>query len=527
MEEGGIPMAGIARLVALALCSSLLFVSVPPLAHSAPSTLIDAVNTPALTLDPMFSTTTITREIAIHVFDQLATYNENYQIVPDLATSWKVSPDGRTWTLNLARGIKFQDGETMTSADVVASINRYIAYGVAGAPLRAVVTSVTATDPNTVEVAFNKPYPNFLLSLAYPGTLLAIMPAKYAASTTALNPPNLIGTGPFRIVNWVPDAYLDLQRFDGYTPPSSGAASGLAGNRAAGVANLRLQVVLVEQTRLNGVQQGTYQYAESLPYAAYAALRNSPTVKAYVIDPYNKPVFQLNQYNAPMNNVWFRRALVASLDMTAILTFITRNNPQFFRPDGGLFYPAQKDWYDPTSGKGIYDHRDLALAKADLEKAGYKGETLTLVTNQDYSWMYDSALTAVPQWKDAGINVKLTVMTWPAQIALSRQADHQGWDINTSGYSFRFDPSFYSDNLLPGGNTIWGFNDPAIIKAMNDGISTGDVRARAKAYRIVQQRLWTEIPFILIGDTFSLDAGNGAAMNGYRAWYLPRFWLVH
>jgi len=182
-------MVRIARLVALVLCSSMLFISVPPLAQSAPSTLVDAVGTSALTLDPMFSTAYITSEIAVHVFDQLATYNENYQIVPDLAASWKVSADQRTWTLNLARGIKFQDGETMTSADVVASINRYIAYGVAGPSLRDVVTSVKAIDPNTVEVVFNKPYPNFTLNMAYPITRLVIMPAKYAASTTALNPP--------------------------------------------------------------------------------------------------------------------------------------------------------------------------------------------------------------------------------------------------------------------------------------------------------------------------------------------------
>jgi len=520
-------MARVTRLVALMLCSVLVLFSARPVAHSAPSTFIDATNTPALTLDPMFSTTTITREIAIQVFDQLVTYNENYQIVPNLATSWKVSPDQRVWTLTLARGIKFHDGETMTSADVVASMNRYITYGVGGASLRAVVTGIKAVDPNTVEVTFNKAYPNFLLSLAYVTTLLVIMPAKYAAGTTALNPPELIGTGPFKIANWAPDAYTDLQRFDGYTPPSKGAASGLAGNRTAGVANLRLQVVLVDQTRLNGVQQGTYHYAESLPYAAYTALKGSSTVKAYVIDPYNKPVFQLNQYNAPMNNVWFRRALVASLDMTAILTFVTKNNPMFFRTDASLYYPAQKDWYDPTAGKGIYNHRDLAEAKADLQKAGYKGETLTLVTNQDYTWMYDSALTSVPQWKDAGINIRLVVMTWPAQIALSRQADHQGWDMNTSGYSFRFDPSFYADNLLPGGNTNWGFNDPGIITAMNAGIVSADIRTRAKAYRVVQQRTWTEIPFILIGDTFSLDAGSTADTNGFRPWYLPRFWLVH
>jgi len=516
------------RLAAILPGVLLVLLAGAPMADSSLETVIDATETPAPGLDPMFSTASITRELCVPVFDQLATYNENFQLIPDLATSWKATDASRVWTLTLARGIKFQDGQDMTSADVVASIRRYVESGVAGGPLRPLVASIKAVDPYTVQITLTQPAPNFMVTLANPVTLLAIMPAKYAQSTKPLSPPDLIGTGPYRIKEWVPDQYLDLERFAGYTPPSRSPAAGLGGDRTGHVQTIRFQVVQVQQTRLNGLQGGTYQYAEDLPYAAYPALRASSTVEPFVIALFSKPVFLLNQYHPPLNNVWVRRALVAALDFTAILKFVTKDNPVFFRSNSSIFYPQQTDWYVPDVGKGIYDHPDVASVRADLAKAGYHGEPIVLLTNQQYGWNYDAALPASQQWQAAGINVKLTVMTWPGQVALTQQHDPehaQQWDISTSGFTPRIDPSFYNAMLILDGATNWGFTDPQVTAAMDQGVGTGNAQLRQRAYATVQKLVWTQVPFIIIGDTLGLDGGT-KSVTGYRPWYLPRFWLV-
>ena len=77
------------------------------------------------TLDPHFSTSIATRNVAMHVFEQLLTRDENNGVIPELAESWEVSPDGLTYTFKIPCGVKFRDGKALTSADVKASFERY------------------------------------------------------------------------------------------------------------------------------------------------------------------------------------------------------------------------------------------------------------------------------------------------------------------------------------------------------------------------------------------------------------------
>lgn len=490
---------------------------------SRPGVLVDASTTAAPTLDPDFSTTTVTREIAVHVFDTLVTFNEHFALSPDLALSWKPSHHFHVWTFQLAKGIKFQNGKTMTSADVVASVHRYIVNGVGGASLKD-VTKLQPVGKYAVRFTLSDSAPNFLIQLANPLTFMGIMPKAEAQSTTSLNPPHLIGTGPYKIAKWIPDQYTELTAWKGYTPPSKVKATGLTGNRRAAIKTIRFDVVGVDQSRLNGLTTGAYQYAESLPYASYSTLHRTSGLRPYVISEYFKPVFQINKWKAPLNNVWLRRALAAALDYTAILKFITHNNPHFYRADPSMFFPAQKQWYDPKAGKGIYDHPDKALVQQYLRKANYHGEQLLLSANQQYFWMYDEALAAANEWQQDGINVKLNLMTWPAEVALNQK--HDGWDLSTTGYSPRFDPSFYDVNFLPDGSNSFGFNSPQFNKLMKQGIESASLKTRKKVYNKIQDLLWKQVPYIQVGDIMSLDGGT-TKLTGYRPWYIPRFWMVH
>jgi peptide/nickel transport system substrate-binding protein len=121
----------------------------------------------------------------------------------------------------MVKGIKFQDGEKLTAADAAASLNRYIKYGVGGAGFGANIDSVTAPGKYTLRIMLKTANPNLLASLANPLTFIVIMPARYAATTTALTPPNLIGTGPYRITAYVPNQYTDLTLFRATRHPTA------------------------------------------------------------------------------------------------------------------------------------------------------------------------------------------------------------------------------------------------------------------------------------------------------------------
>ena len=83
------------------------------------------VISPPPTLDPHFSTSISTRNIAMHIFEQLVTRDENNDVIPELAEGWQVSPDGLVYTFKIRSGVKFHNGKELTSADVKASFERY------------------------------------------------------------------------------------------------------------------------------------------------------------------------------------------------------------------------------------------------------------------------------------------------------------------------------------------------------------------------------------------------------------------
>jgi peptide/nickel transport system substrate-binding protein len=491
---------------------------------AAPKSIVVAAQGPAAVIDPMFSNSYQTREIAAHAFDTLVSFNEKFAIIPNLATKWKVTGGNTVWTFTIAQKIKFQDGETLKAADVAASLNRYIKYGVGGAGFGTNIDSVTAPSKYTVRITLKTANPNLLPSLANPLTFIAIMPAKFASSTTALTPPNLIGTGPYRITAYIPNQYTDLTLFKGYTPPSKLKPSGYGGNRKGTVNKIRYQVILEQQTRLAGVQTGQFQYAEFLPYAAYSSIHKSKRNQAFVIDPGTKAVMYVNQWSGPLTNVYLRRAMVEALDANSVMKFITGNQKRFYRLDSSIFFPQQKLWYYPTVAKNVYNHPNKNKVKADLARANYHGEEISILTNQDFPYMFAMASTAAAQWQAMGINAKLNTMTWPSQLTYLPK--HEGWSLFTSGNSLRFDPSVYSSQFQPGGSLNFGYNSASMIAAMTKGLSTRNIKQRQKAYKKVQELVWTDVPMIQFGDFMSLDAG-ARSLTGYRPWYTGRFWTVH
>src|SRR5690606_26942467 len=185
---------------------------------SAERELVVATTAPAPSLDPTNTLAASGAEISLHVFDALKTYDENYDLMPNPAKSWSVSDDGLTYWFELVAGIRFHDGTTMTADDVVASIDRAVKIGVSNATLKPIIDSVRAESGRAVAVRLKKRFTALSAVLANPLSPVVVMPAKYARKHVPLKPPELIGTGPFKITAWKPDRYTLLTKFDGYTP---------------------------------------------------------------------------------------------------------------------------------------------------------------------------------------------------------------------------------------------------------------------------------------------------------------------
>src|SRR5579883_354935 len=161
----------------LGLLSALAVVSVllgtlPAQAHRAPATnggtLTIGVTNDALTLDPTLTTDEASGPVENLLFNSLVKFNAKVQIVPDLASHWTISGDGKTYTFYLRPNVTFHDGSTMTSSDVAASLARLRDPKTASpwASFFTTVASVSTPNATTIVMKLSQPYAPFLAVIA-------------------------------------------------------------------------------------------------------------------------------------------------------------------------------------------------------------------------------------------------------------------------------------------------------------------------------------------------------------------------
>ncbi|MBI4278753.1 MAG: ABC transporter substrate-binding protein [Armatimonadetes bacterium] len=191
--------------IGLALALALVAVSAPP-APGQPrpgGELVVAIGQEPDTLDPQKTSTAVTGLISRYLGDTLVTKDLKGNYVPALARSWKISPDGLTWTFELTDGVRFHDGTVLTADAVKASIDRALApetrSPIAGA-LFGPVESVRATGPRTLVVKLKQPFAPFLDNLTDPRAM-AVSPAAVQRLGAGFGR-QPAGTGPWRFAEW-------------------------------------------------------------------------------------------------------------------------------------------------------------------------------------------------------------------------------------------------------------------------------------------------------------------------------------
>ena len=136
----------------------------------------------------------------------------------ELAEAWKPAADFKSYTIKIRKGVKFHDGQDMTTDDVVYSIDEIWKKYAAGSALTD-FAGVEAPDADTVVVKFNKPVPEFFFSSLLCGSVNYIVPKHvYAGSDPVTNPANNapIATGPWKFKEWVRGSHFEYVRNDAY-----------------------------------------------------------------------------------------------------------------------------------------------------------------------------------------------------------------------------------------------------------------------------------------------------------------------
>ena len=159
-----------------------------------------------------------TRTVSGNIYEGLLRYSTDLEPMPQLAESWEVSDDGRTYTFHLREGVTWHDGEAFTADDVVFSADVF--HRELNPSARAVlqhVESIEATDDHTVVFTLTQPFGPFLLSFEA-GTFTMVPEHLYAGTDFRNNEHNdhPIGTGPFKFDNWERGTVIELVKNEEY-----------------------------------------------------------------------------------------------------------------------------------------------------------------------------------------------------------------------------------------------------------------------------------------------------------------------
>ncbi|HVC82090.1 MAG TPA: ABC transporter substrate-binding protein [Chloroflexota bacterium] len=304
------------------------------------------------------------------VFDGLLDYNQGTTLEPRLAASMPtVSKDGRTYTFTLRKGVLFQNGRELTSADVAYSINRVLDpktkspgssffLSIAGAQAMANGKAATASGIKVlsryvIQFTLTQPDTTFLNVLAM--NFAYIVPKEVVAKEGANFGHAPVGTGPFLLKQWIAGQKLVFVRNPHYFYEGLPYLDGVT-----------FLIGLAPEVALLRLESGQLDMlADPIPAADFVSIKNNPKYAGDLVR-YVQPettYLTMNTQIAPFNNVKVRQAVNMAIDKTRVVQLSAGRGVV-----ADQILPPLMPGYDP-SYKG-YAH-DPAAAKKLLAQAGY------------------------------------------------------------------------------------------------------------------------------------------------------------
>jgi peptide/nickel transport system substrate-binding protein len=350
------------------------------------------------------------------VYDTL-TWKDARGLIPWLATSWRVSPDGRSYTFSLHPHVLWQDGRPLSAADVRFSFEYYRKH-----PFRWVSTArvkrVEVRDPRTVTITLTEPFAPFLTDIA---GIVPVIPMHVwegiADPVQAQDPRAATGSGPFRLAAYRPDTGEYLFR----------SVPGYFKGRPT-FDELRYQVLPTEQQQLLAVQQRQVDAAYTTDYAAAESLGSHPPFHVLQTEPLSIVRLVFNTRRPPFVDRRFRQALAYALPRRQIAALVTHGpailgGPAIIPPGTVWSNPAAPQYpYDPVKAGALLDQLGDRLG-ADGIRRDAAGTPVKLDLLTDPS--FPDAPLIQQMLRRVGIEVTLLPTDTKTRSALVREGRFQ------------------------------------------------------------------------------------------------------
>jgi peptide/nickel transport system substrate-binding protein len=344
------------------------------------------------------------------------------KFIGDLAESWTVSPDKRTYTFKIRKGVKFHDGATLSSADVKASYDHIVFPGPGVVSSRKdqykAIESIEAPNADTIVFRLKFPEGSFIASVASPWNF--IYRAELLAKDPRWHEKNINGTGAFKFQEYVRGSHWVSKKNPDYwdkgKPYLDGYRALFIRDPAAQVAAIRGERAMIQFRGFTPMERDQL----------VQALGNKITVQE---SAWNCSIqVALNQQKKPFDDKRVRRALTLALDRWGGSNALSKI--AVIKDVAGIQVPGTP-WATPPqdleklTGYG----RDISAARAEarrlLKEAGQENLTFTL-TNRAVPMPYEPVgVWLIDQWRQIGVNVKQVMLESAAWLQSQKDGAHE------------------------------------------------------------------------------------------------------
>jgi peptide/nickel transport system substrate-binding protein len=469
------------------------------LALAAPAVgghLVVAVPVDPDTFDPHKAVAAATEEIEFNIYQGLVSFDQEGRIIPCLAESWEISEDGTTYTFRIREGVLFHNGRRLTAADVVYSLER-IKDDATGFPLSwpKRMVEVAAPNENTVRIRLDEPYAPFLSELVD----AAVVPPE-AAAALATEP---VGTGPFRMVEWVNGQHVELERFEEYWEEG-----------VPYLDRVTFRIIPDPATAILNLKAGTVHVIPRL--SADVAWDVEATTGLKLLEgPMNVvQLMALNLDRKPLSDKRVRQAINHAVDKDLLIEGAAWG---FGAKLGSNMSPVMESFYLDLADFYQYDPK---RAKELLAEAGYpNGFDITLSLPSSYDLHVKTGEMVAAMLGEVGIRVRIELVEWGTW--LERIYTKRDYDMTIVGLSGKLDPhtvlSRYESSYARNFNN---FRNDEYDNLIQEGLRITDFSRRQEIYRRCQEILAEEAAAVFIMDPSDLVAMR----EGVAGWrYYPKY----
>ena len=433
----------------------------------------------AKTLDPHKATNAQSMRYIENMYNTLLRYKKGTygELEGDLVKDYKISENGKVYTFNLYEGVKFHNGDDLTSEDVKYSIERIIEQEVRASHFAA-VEKIETSDDYTVVLTLSEPVAPFLTFLAYPMNVI-VNKTVVEENNGSLNNADA-GSGPFKMVEWKKDQQLELAKFEDYFKDGKPYLDKVV-----------WRTIPDETARITALRNKEIDIVLQVSPKDIPLIKKAEGVEITSVPGTYWEYIGLNTEAGPLAKKEVRQAIAWAVDRGALNKVIKFGKGTVLT--GGPIPPGH--WADGELN--TYPKRDLEKANQLLSDAGYAdGFKVTLKTSPNQNQV-DAAQMIKQQLAEVGIEVE--VLTQESSIFFEALGK-KDFEMTVVGWVGFVDPDEFLYNIFHTGE-VWNqqaYSNSTVDELLEKGRKTMDQEERKQIYTEAQKLIVEDAPMVFL-----------------------------